>query len=182
MRQNIEELIAGFDATSPPAAYADADAAPGDVAYYIALDPLLAQLYKDYRDTQAYYARLDDGGQRNAAMRDVAQDMVDSAWSALQTRLIELREGDETVTAMQAMRNLRHNDEARLAHERARDNERQAGFRKQRETFDNQKRQSREEAADALLAYVFLFWFRLRWSVPETMQTPKPRSAFSQVA
>lgn len=185
MRSDIDDIIAHFDGM--PTHVTDhsrwADTASADIEYYIQLDEVTARLYKDYREAQERYAQLDDGTTQNAAMRDVARDMRDSAWSALQTRLIEMREGDERAAAMKAMHNL-HGDRyaLRRTEEREREQQRQAGFRRQCETAEAQKEQSREEAANALLAYVFLFWFQLRWAVPTSMATPKPRSAFSQVA
>ena len=190
MRPNIEDLIAAYNDEMIPetgvirASVIRECVVPDrqDIAYYSQLDPTLAQLYKNYREAEAHYIRLDDGTDRNAAMREVAQDMKDSAWSALQTRLIEIREGDETVTAMQAMRNLRHDDKVCLSQKRELENARQTAFRRQRETAEPQKKQAREDAADALLAYVFLFWFRLRWGVSKPVTQPRPRSEFTQVA
>lgn len=184
MKQDIEELIADCDGilSDITPAYNTIDPDLGDIEYYIQLDSVTAQLYKDYREARARYSQLDDGNSRNEAMQDVARDMMDSAWSALQTRLIEMRDSDERAAAMKAMRNLRHSDETRLYQQRERDYQRQAGFRRQRETAEAKKQQSREEAANSLLAYVFLFWFQLRWAVPKAVQQPQPRRAFSQVA
>ena len=184
MRPDIEDLIADFDGITSSVAPAShtTDSALADIEYYIQQDSVTAALYKDYREASARYTQLDDGNDHNAAMREVARDMMDSAWSALQTRLIEVREGDETATAMRAMRHLRHSNAAQMTTQRTRENERQAGFRRQRETIEAHKEKERKEAADALLAYLFLFWFRLRWGAPKPLATPQPRSAFARVA
>jgi hypothetical protein len=185
MSQSIEHLMTELDGTIPVFTKRRDTTGPhsADIEYYSQLDSILARLYKDYREAQARYDQLNDGTEHNAAMRDVAQDMRDSAWSALQTRLIEVREGDERVAAMKAMRNLRGDADALCRRKQCeRDYQRQKGFRKQRETYEIQKQQSREEAANSLLAYVFLFWFQLRWAAPKAIAAPEPRSAFSRVA
>ncbi|MES2729001.1 MAG: hypothetical protein V4621_02740 [Pseudomonadota bacterium] len=62
-----------------------------DILTMAADDPVLASLIKQYLNSSRQHKDLLRTNGMQDAMVDVAADMVDSAWCALQTRLLELR-------------------------------------------------------------------------------------------
>ena len=62
---------------------------------YLGSDPVLAQLYKQYCDARDRLSCLRKEFGRDDAMADIAADMKDSAHSAVETRLLELKDGRE---------------------------------------------------------------------------------------
>lgn len=67
------------------------------IQIYIAVDPLLASLYKQYCDTKDNLGRLVISHGSEDPMTEIAWDMHDSARSAVETRLNELK-ADKEVT------------------------------------------------------------------------------------
>ena len=74
-----------------------------EISLYCEVDPLLADLYKEYKNAKSQHESLKKTAPKNDPMLDVAADMVDSAWCMVTTRVLELRE-DEDATEMMAMR------------------------------------------------------------------------------
>ena len=63
-----------------------------EVGLYITNDRLLADLYRQYLEAQRnYISSIQDHG-KNSPMTEIASDMSESAFCAMETRLIELRE------------------------------------------------------------------------------------------
>lgn len=93
--QDIMNTMAG----RPDSAAADASAERAAVRgvlseadAYARIDPLLAGLLKQYRDTQARHEQLLRANGACDPMTEVAADLAESCDSAVQTRMIELRE------------------------------------------------------------------------------------------
>ena len=65
----------------------------GDAEFelFCAADGLLRDLYKQYLEAKRQYSQVKQGGKAYDAMLDVAEESLDSAWCAVQTRLLELR-------------------------------------------------------------------------------------------
>lgn len=59
---------------------------------FMPVDPVLARLHKDYLDANRNHKKLAETHGMNDPMTEIAADLLDSARSALQTRLIELQE------------------------------------------------------------------------------------------
>jgi hypothetical protein len=74
-----------------------------EIRAWIAVDPLLAHLHKQLVDAKAAHARLAARHGKKDAMTDVANDVVDSAQCAVDTRLIELRCDEEKKGSIAAM-------------------------------------------------------------------------------
>jgi hypothetical protein len=70
---------------------------------FLQMDSLLASLNKDYLDAKAQRIELIALYGNEDAMVEVAMDMEDSSWCAMQTRYIELREERELVERAQRM-------------------------------------------------------------------------------
>jgi hypothetical protein len=70
---------------------------------YAGLEPVMGQLYKQYLDAQAAHQKVVDKHGPDSPMTIVAGDMTDSARSAVETRLIELKE-NRALAALAAIR------------------------------------------------------------------------------
>lgn len=89
----INDLAAGRmqALTAPP----EPARAPGELAVFIDLDPVLATLNQQYLYARRNHATARKQHGSDSPMADIAADMEDSAWCAMQTRLMELRaQGD----------------------------------------------------------------------------------------
>ncbi len=73
---------------------------------FIQLDPTLASLHKQYLDAKAQYESLIAAHGKGDAMAEIAADMMDSAWCAMQTRLLEVRAEPAMMHEAQAMMRL----------------------------------------------------------------------------
>lgn len=75
----------------------------------IAVDPLLASLHKEFCDVKGRHNKLLETNGPDDAMVEVSADVVDSAQSALDTRILELEEeaageGDEAIALRRHIR------------------------------------------------------------------------------
>ena len=93
-----------------------------EIRMWVAVDPLLADLHKQYLDARINHARLKSKHGDTDPICDVASDMEDSARCAVDTRIIELRQCAESKAALQAIIRKAHTErEAELVNdERAR--------------------------------------------------------------
>lgn len=93
-----------------------------EVLLWMAVDPLLADLHKQYLDAKANHACLRDKNGSKDAMAAIAADMEDSARCAVDTRILELRQSGEAKAVLQAMIRRAHDEryDAMVAAERAR--------------------------------------------------------------
>jgi len=92
------------------------------IGLYIQVDPLLAQLYKQYCDAKDRLGKLLAHADPNDPLTEVAWDMHDSLRSAIETRLIELKDNSFASQKIAALRNdlaLASEREDRKARERA---------------------------------------------------------------
>ena len=89
----------------------------GETDIFMDMDGVLASLDRQYRYAKAQHkaARLAHGA--DSPMADIAGDMEDSAWCAMQTRLMELRADGAMMRAVQKKlrEEAREEDEARRA-------------------------------------------------------------------
>lgn len=115
----IKEIIRRLDGlhTDP-----DSGRAAGDplqqLEAFMPVDPVLARLHKEYLDANRHHKTLAEKHGLADPMTEVAADMLDSARSALQTRLIELqemREAEVEEAIIRRLRARRAEDEAALA-------------------------------------------------------------------
>lgn len=73
------------------------------IGLYMQVDPVLAHLYKQYCDSKANLGGLLAGQDMTDPMTEIAWDMHDGLRSAIDTRLIELRQCKETVRRVTAL-------------------------------------------------------------------------------
>lgn len=76
---------------------------PDELRFWIAADPLLADLYKQLQDARAHHTHIAERHGKYDPMSSVARDAEDSAESAFETRLIELRRDEDTKSQVAAM-------------------------------------------------------------------------------
>lgn len=72
-----------------------------EVQMWLSVDPLLAELHKQYLDARAHHAKIQARHGDGDPMTDIAADMKDSAQCAVDTRIIELRQDAEARTMLQ---------------------------------------------------------------------------------
>lgn len=97
---------------------------PDELRFWIAVDPLLSDLHKQFVDARAHHQRLMRSRGSGDPMTDVANDMADSAQCAFETRLIELRKDEDSKAMVLALMRRAHamREEELNAKERARSN------------------------------------------------------------
>jgi hypothetical protein len=74
-----------------------------ELRFWIAVDPLLADLHKQLVDAKSHRARVCARHGEDDAMTDIANDMADSAQCRVDTRLIELRRNEEAKAMVAAL-------------------------------------------------------------------------------
>lgn len=94
----------------------------GEFEAFSALDPLLADLQKQYLDAKAQRVQAVREFGADDAMSDMAAWAEDSAWCAVQTRYMELRSDRALMREAQAMMR-ESEEEERAAMEKAREKE-----------------------------------------------------------
>lgn len=81
----------------------DPDDLPAELQAFMAIDPLLADLHKQMVDARAHHTKLAKLRGPADPMTDVANDMMDSARTAFETRLLELRRQQDTKSRVLTM-------------------------------------------------------------------------------
>ncbi|MCB9990587.1 MAG: hypothetical protein H6867_04295 [Rhodospirillales bacterium] len=92
---------------SMSASPAGSDCPLKDIEAFMPVDPVLASLHKEYLEANANHKKLARQNGFNDPMTEIAADMLDSARSAMQTRLIELQESRELEVQEALVRRLR---------------------------------------------------------------------------
>lgn len=96
------------------------EAALSELDAFCQLDSLLAALSRQYRQAKQDHAAACAEHGPDSFLSEIAADMEDSAWCAMQTRLYELRQDGAMMRDVQAMmrENLREEVEAKEAEQR----------------------------------------------------------------
>ncbi len=108
----MNAMISRLEYTHP----ADMEAAPEEkhwklISLYASIDPVLASLYKQYLEAKENLGKLLVAGGAQDPMTEIAWDMHDSLRSAVETRLLELKDDKATsgrVAAIQAHHSANH--------------------------------------------------------------------------
>lgn len=143
---------------------------------FIALDPLLANLSKDYKTARSQRKDLQTMFGKDDPMVDVALDMEDSAWCAMQARYLELRKETETMRQAQAL--IRSLEEERI--EQALQENYEQKHQKAQEIFYLNRmttimKEKNKPSYMLELAYIFLFLMdelRLKFTNPTANLRP----------
>ncbi|MGZ9098033.1 MAG: hypothetical protein ACXW30_07045 [Micavibrio sp.] len=93
---------------------------PDELRFWMAVDPLLADLHKQFLDARANHISLTRQRGAKDPMADVANDMADSAQCAFETRLLELRRDEDSKAMVLALMRRAHQEHERDLSEQAR--------------------------------------------------------------
>lgn len=152
-----------------------------EVEAYMAVDSTLARLYKEFADARAHRIRAQKQHGAQAALSDIAADLEESAQSAMETRMIELREDQMKRSMVERM--LSHAHIAQMDTYRAERAqwyaERQAAhFAEQRyeAALSNQRRQEGEDSFMTLM----VMWWLMRQMVQATQTRLSLASSFAR--
>jgi hypothetical protein len=124
--QDIMNQMAGrMDSLLDACDHAHASSGPNmldEVRLWVSVDPLLADLHKQYLDARINHTRVRDKHGSRDPITDIASDMEDSTQCAVETRLIELRQSAEAKALLQAIIRKAHavREDELVAVERAR--------------------------------------------------------------
>lgn len=134
-----------------------------EIQVYRTIDPLLSDLCKEYEDIKEQHKTLLKLNGKDDPMCEIAADMLESACSAVDTRMIELKE-DKKIVARAALRRQKMLEEEKLAEEQAK----QARLKRQTEFWQKNKREQKTEAektdpAEVMLA-CFLLYLITKWN------------------
>lgn len=125
-----------------------------ELSIFASIDPLLADLQRQYKDARYMRRKQEKEFGRDDAMAEIARDSEDSAWCAMQTRYMEVRSDRDLMREMQAIQN-----EAREAEVKAREREKQ---RIALETYyhaDAIERMRVSSKTPAIFEWIMLLWF-----------------------
>lgn len=130
---------------------------------FIELDETLAALNKEYLDEKSHHASLLKAFGADDAMVEIAEDMVDSAWCAMQTRYLEVRAKQQMMERAQCLVRAVEKEQTELKQKKQYDR-----IIKQGERFmilarmmENRRERNKTNYAD-LLAVVFILFGVLR--------------------
>ena len=116
LHQIMNEMASRLEVLRPPAPKKKAPMPLSELEAFMQMDDLLTSLNKDYLDAKAQRIELVALYGDDDAMAEVAMDMEDSAWCAMQTRYLELREEQEL---MERAQRLMRKAEERIENEKA---------------------------------------------------------------
>lgn len=141
------------------------------------LDPLLADLHKDFLNTKKNYDTLAARFGADDAMALVAADSMDSAWCAMQTRLLELRA--QRILMHRAQRLMREEEVTAHHREKLERMDAQLFWIRQIEALRRAKETGRERGLSFLEVVVFLYYLHLEY---RALHTASPVPVVRRVA
>ncbi len=103
LHQIMNAMVQRLETIRPADAVARPVEVLSELEAFIRIDDLLASLNKQYLDAKSDRKEIVALNGADDAMAEVAIDMEDSAWCAMQTRYIELREKRELMARAQQM-------------------------------------------------------------------------------
>lgn len=152
-----------------------------EVEAYMAVDSTLASLHKEFIDARRSRVRALEQQGEGSAMADIARDMEDSAKSAMETRIIELRQDNikrMMVERMMAQSHLEDMEESRQASSKL-------YARRMAEYHGEERREQMvqarrvKESEDSFLM-MLLMWWMMRHIVWRTQAKLSLASSFSK--
>ncbi len=144
------------------------------------LDPLLADLYKQYLDAKGHRTALVSLNGPNDPMAEIAIDMEDSAWCAYQVRYMELRaQRDKMALAQRLMdEDRREIEDAKKAQER----ERAETMMQVAMMMDNARAKKKASDNDGLGAWLFFMCLFGLFQAPIAAFAVSPLRPFNRLA
>ncbi len=131
---------------------------------FIHLDDMLAVLNKEYLDEKSHYDYLAKTFGEDDAMTEVAADMMDSAWCAMQTRYLEVRATQKLMEQAQLMVLAVEKEQIELEEkkERQKDKQETERFMLLTRLMDKQNSERNKTNYADLLAVVFILFGTLK--------------------
>lgn len=152
-----------------------------EIEAYMAIDATLARLYKEFADARLSRRRAREQHGEGSAFADIAGDLEDSAKSAMETRMIELRE--DSIKRAMAERMLAHSQIATMDSYRA---ERAQWYADRQAVYYAEERyeaalatKRRQEGEDSFLSLMVMWWM-MRQMVQRTQARLSLASSFAQ--
>jgi hypothetical protein len=173
MAGRVENVAATAQGQTRPALRPAGAGVLSEAEAYAHFDPVLASLLKQYRDAQAHYETLLRKNGAHDAMAEVAADMADSYDSAVETRILELRQQATIRRAAEAM--MQESIDRMAASKRYHD-KLAADARNSEAARDRTKREARES-----YMFVMFLWWMLQETLRETQRRLSAASAFARV-
>lgn len=142
----------------------DSDAAAagfyGEIEAYMAVDATLARLYKEFLDARRTRIRALEQQGEGSAMAEIARDLEESAQSAMETRMIELREDKIKSVMVERMMAHAHMEEMdAYRSERAQWHaDRQAAYFAEEKRTEAVAAQRHQEGEDSFMTLMMMWW------------------------
>lgn len=153
-----------------------------EINLYATLDPILAGLLKQYKDADKQADYLDNSFSIDDPMAEIAHDRRDSAWSAVETRLIELRE-DEKFAGMVGLRLMRLEEErAGLIPKREYDKKWEEAFLTRERKYKKQEDLEKKDKEADLLMFFLWMWLTKTWAEKTLSMQNNLQTYFRQAA
>lgn len=133
------------------------DAPEDDLESFAAIDPLYAQLHREYLQAKSQHDKLVRDNGADDPMADIAADMADSAMCARDTRFIELRRMEASVQAAARESRARRDDAVAMRAAEKRQYALDVFYRGQ--IIQRMKDRRRERDSDMTLLWMMLFIF-----------------------
>lgn len=152
-----------------------------EIEAYIAVDATLARLYKEFADARLSRRCAREQHGENSAFADIAADLEESAKSAMETRMIELRE--DSIKRAMVERMMAHSQMATMDSYRAERAqwyaERQAAYYAEERYGDALATKRAQEGEDSFLSLMVMWWM-MRQMVHRTQARLSLASSFAQ--
>ena len=188
LTEALDKVKDGFEvcnAAPSREAGTDPDNPYEEILIYAELDPILAGLYKEYQNARHHASKLNKAGKDYQPLAEIASDRRDSAWSALCTRLLELR-ADLRMSAIVKRRFLRHTEEKRGTLERAQRPEKardkDSAFVALEKREKRQEKRQRHQMEEDFLAGFLLLYIARCWAEKTLEQHLKLHKRFARAA
>ncbi len=155
-----------------------------EIEAYASVDDILADLLKQYKDADRNANYLNGEFDDNDPMAEIAGDRKDSAWSAVQTRLLEISEDEKTKEQVSLRLKVMEEDRLglipRLKDKRMKDEEDFLVRRRSDERVE--KREKENDDTDFLMFFLWM-WLTKQWAEKRQMeQENRLQSSFTLAA
>lgn len=152
-----------------------------EIEAYIAVDATLARLYKEFADARLSRKRALEQHGAHSAFADIAADLEESAKSAMETRMIELRE--DSIKRAMVERMMSHSQIATMDGYRA---ERAQWYAERQATYYAEERyeaalatKRHQEGEDSFMSLMVMWWM-MRQMVQRTQARLSLANSFAR--
>ena len=183
LSESLQHVIEGSDIDCLVRDTRDYDAHDelDEINMYASLDPVLADLLKQYKDADKQSQFLGIAYSQDDPMAEIAHDRRDSAWSMVQTRIIELR-GDETFAGQVGILLMRLEEERAGLIPRLKDQKIEEDFLvRDKQDARAQARDKKDHETDILMFFLWM-WISKQWAEKTRDIQQQLQQSFTQAA